>query len=90
MTTDGRRRAERVRAGLVELWGEELPPGDDPVVAVLDDALTLDDDHGRADGFVVRGDALALPVLRAVLAAEGGLRERLALLPEELRQRLGP
>ena len=60
---DPSRRAERVLAVLRELWGDEPPPGPDPDLAWLVDALAVDDAHGREEGLVVHSDAIALSSL---------------------------
>ncbi|WP_432513180.1 PAS domain-containing protein [Kineococcus sp. SYSU DK001] len=61
---DGRTaRAARVLAVLRDLWGDEPPPGQDPELAWLVDALAVDDAHGRENGYVVRGDAITVTSL---------------------------
>lgn len=60
---DRSRRAERVLAVLRDLWGDEPPPGPDPELAWIVDALAIDDAHGREAGLVVHSDAIALSSL---------------------------
>ncbi|MEZ0491025.1 PAS domain-containing protein [Kineococcus sp. TBRC 1896] len=62
-------RARRVLAVLRDLWGDEPPPGPDPELAWLVDALAVDDAHGREDGLVVHGDGVALSSLADWLGA---------------------
>jgi PAS domain-containing protein len=62
-------RAQRVLAVLRDLWGDERPPGQDPELAWIVDALAVDDAHGREDGFVVHSDGLALTSLADWLGA---------------------
>ena len=82
-------RAAIVRAGLRRLWGEELPPGIEPVLKVLVDAVALDDEHGVRADLVVQSDGLTLDTLTALLRAGCPPEERLELLPPLLRRRLG-
>jgi PAS domain-containing protein len=56
-------RAARVLAALRDLWGDEPPPGEDPDLAWLVDALAIDDAHGRESGCVVRSDEMTLTTL---------------------------
>jgi alkanesulfonate monooxygenase SsuD/methylene tetrahydromethanopterin reductase-like flavin-dependent oxidoreductase (luciferase family) len=70
------------------LWGDELPPGQDPVQTVMTDAVHIDDEHGRAHDLIVQGDGLTLEVLHRLLRARGPLQDQLTLLPPHLIQRL--
>lgn len=81
-------RARTVRSALEALWGDELPPGEDPVTAVLADAVAADDEAGREAGYVVTGDRLGVAELAALLALPGDARERAARLPDGLRSRV--
>ena len=81
-------RAAIVRAGLRRLWGEELPPGIEPVLKVLVDAVALDDEHGVGEDLVVQSDALTLSTLASLLRSPCAPEERLELLPPLLRRRL--
>jgi len=67
-----RRRAEQVRLLLDGLWGDESPPGRDPRLTVLVDALTGDDESGRAEQVVVQGDGLSYRQLAAAVRAGEG------------------
>ncbi|WP_432561019.1 PAS domain-containing protein [Kineococcus sp. SYSU DK003] len=62
-------RAARVLAVLKNLWGDEPPPGADPDLAWLVDALAVDDAQGREDGYLVRGDDISLTSLANWLTA---------------------
>jgi len=73
---------------LQRLWGDEMPPAQDPVQTVMTDAVLADDDHGHARGLVVQSDALSLDVLQQLLCSRGPVQERLLLLPPGLAQRL--
>lgn len=73
---------------LEQMWGNEMPPAQDPVQAVMIDAVASDDEQGRDDGLVVQGDGLSLDVLQQLLRAAGSAQERLLLLPPNLTQRL--
>lgn len=86
----GTGRPARVRAGLVELWGDDLPPAGDPVLAVLSDAVALDDQQGIEDGYVVLGELLPVAALAQLVRGEGSLADRLSLLPAALRLRVAP
>ncbi|WP_380156135.1 hypothetical protein [Kineococcus sp. R86509] len=70
------------------LWGEELPPGQDPAQTVMTDAVYIDDERGRALDLIVQGDGLTLEVLHQLLQARGSLQDRLLLLPPDLADRL--
>lgn len=84
------RRAEAVRAGLREMWGDEPPPGPDHDLTELVDGLALDDDLGRRHGLLVQGDGLTLTTLATLIAAlpEGERHRLLPSLPPALRRRL--
>ncbi|PRY16872.1 hypothetical protein [Kineococcus rhizosphaerae] len=82
------RRARAVRYALEALWGDELPPGEDPVTAVLADAVVADDEAGRETGHVVTGDQLEVSALAELIALPGDARERAARLPGGLRSRV--
>ncbi|WP_299953323.1 hypothetical protein [uncultured Modestobacter sp.] len=84
------RRPARVRAGLVDLWGDDLPPTGDPVLAVLGDAVALDDQQGIEDGFVVLGERLPIATLAELVRGDGSPADRLSLLPAALQLRLAP
>jgi len=77
-----------VRSDIRELWGDEMPPTEDPPLTIFTDAVALDDQHGSADGLVVQGDGLRLEVLARLLADGPDPAQRLALLPVGLRQRV--
>lgn len=81
-------RAAHTADGLRLLWGDDLPPGPDPVQTAVVDAVQLDDDRGRTRDLVVQGDGLTLDVLHQLLQARGALQDRLLLLPPDLAQRL--
>ncbi len=81
-------RTARLVEDLRAVWGDELPPGRDPVATVVTDAVVFDDANGRARGVVVQGDRLDLDVLAALLESDGSRTDRLALLPAALRERL--
>lgn len=81
-------RAHHVRHLLKELWGDELPPAPDPELAVLTDALALDDDQGREQELVTQRDGLTIEVLHQLLRARGPVQERLLLLPPSLQRQL--
>lgn len=83
-----RDRALQIRDVLVDLWGEELPPGQDAVVRILSDAVVVDDEAGSAAGVVVQSDGLPVDVLTELVWGSGGSSTRLALLPGGLRSRL--
>jgi len=83
-----RRRAELVRELIDGLWGDEAPPGPDPQLALLLDTLVGDDESGRAEQVVVRGDGLTYHQLIVALAGAGELSSRLAGLPPALVERL--
>ena len=86
---DGDRlRAAHMRADLVALWGDDLPPTNDPVLSILCDAVAVDDQFGVAGGLVVQGDRLDVHTLAAVLTAPD-VAARLAALPAGLRERVG-
>lgn len=55
-----RLRAERVLDTLRLLWGDELPPGPNPHLSVLIDAVAADDAHGAENRLVCQGDGLDL------------------------------
>lgn len=74
------RRAEAVRLGLQEMWGDGPPPGPDADLTGLVDGLALDDDVGRRHGLVVQADGLTLATLRSLFEA----------LPDADRERLLP
>lgn len=84
------RRAETVRSGLQEMWGDGPPPGPDADLAGIVDGLALDDAAGRRHGLVVQADGLTLTTLRSLLEAlPDADRDRLLpALPVDLRQRL--
>lgn len=79
-----RRRAEQVRLLLDGLWGDSAPPGRDPRLTVLVDALTGDDENGRAGQVVVRGDDLTYRQLVEAVTGTGEPCSRLARLPAPL------
>ncbi|WP_432545804.1 hypothetical protein [Kineococcus sp. SYSU DK004] len=81
-------RTARLVEDLRAVWGDELPPGRDPVATVVTDAVVFDDANGRARGVVVQGDQLGLDVLAVLLESDGSRTDRLALLPAALRERL--
>ncbi|WP_432544974.1 PAS domain-containing protein [Kineococcus sp. SYSU DK002] len=83
-----RRRAEQVRADLEGLWGDEPPPGPDPELTSLVDALALDDDHGRRAGLLVQGDAIPFRALVRLLLTSPAGEAVLPELPPELRARV--
>lgn len=83
-----RRRAEQVRSDLVALWGDEAPPGPDPQMTSLVDALALDDAHGRRGGLLVQGDAVPFHVLVRLLMTSPVGASVLAELPSEVRARV--
>ncbi|PRY10032.1 PAS domain-containing protein [Kineococcus rhizosphaerae] len=83
-----RRRAEQVRSDLAQLWGDEAPPGPDPQMTSLVDALALDDDHGRRSGVLVQGDAIPFPVLVRLLLSSPVGAAVLAELPPAVRARV--
>lgn len=87
MDDGGGRRAAQVRADLVALWGDDLPPTNDPVLSILCDAVAVDDQFGIAGGLVVQGDRLSVTALTAVLTAPD-VETRLAALPPGLRGRV--
>lgn len=84
------RRAEAVRAAVREIWGDELPPSQDPELTALIDALSTDDDLGRRRGLVVQADGLTVTALRALLdASPPAARDRLlATVPQDLLLRV--
>jgi len=82
-----RRRAERVRALLDGLWGDDSPPHRDPRLTLLVDALFGDDDNGRAEQVVVHGDAVTYRQLVEAVAHPGGL-QGLTRLPPDFVHRL--
>lgn len=84
-----RRRAERVRDLLDDIWGDELPCGLDPVATLLVDAIAADDHLGAFDDLVVQSDGLTLGNL-AELVRRGAPEGRTDLVPAELLQRLPP
>lgn len=51
-------RAEHVLGLLRELWGDAPPPGANPELTLLVDALSADDAQGRQNGYVVHGDEI--------------------------------
>jgi hypothetical protein len=81
-------RATHITNVLRLLWGDELPPGQDPVQTVMTDAAHIDDEHGRAHDLIVQGDGLTVEVLHRLLMARGPLQDQLMLLPPHLIQRL--
>jgi len=81
-------RVGSVRRALFLLWGDELPPGPDPVRTLLADGTEVDDANGRRAGLVVQGDELTLPVLQRVIDAAADPAAVLDLLPEGLAARL--
>ncbi|NIZ89655.1 hypothetical protein [Kineococcus rubinsiae] len=83
-----RTRAEQAAALLTELWGDRPPPGTDPRLATLMDALAGDDELGHAGEVVVHGDGLTYRQLAEALLATGPRSRALAKLPPRLRQRL--
>lgn len=83
-----RRRAEQVLADLRSLWGDELPPGVDPVTTVLVDSLALDDDQGRRQGLLVQGDAVPFHLLTKLMTTSTIGRDVLEELPPALRARI--
>lgn len=83
-----RDRALHIRSTLRELWGDQLPPGEDAVITVLVDGVLVDDEAGSAVGLVVQSDGLAVEVLSEVVWGDGDGPARLARLPESLRNRL--
>jgi hypothetical protein len=56
---ESRKRTRVVAKKLSALWGEGLPPGEDPYERVAEDALLMDDQKGREDGLIVHGDEVA-------------------------------
>lgn len=82
-----RLRAERVRALLADIWGDELPCGRDPVATLLVDAIAADDHHGAVEDLVVQSDGLTLGNL-AELVRSSSPGRRTDLVPPELLQRL--
>lgn len=87
MDDGARLRAAHVRAELVALWGDDLPPTNDPVLSILSDAVAVDDQFGVDGDLVVQGDRLTVAVLAAALAAPD-VATRLAALPAALRGRV--
>ncbi|MEZ0163353.1 PAS domain-containing protein [Kineococcus sp. LSe6-4] len=83
-----RRRAERVRADVQELWGDEPPPGPDPEITSLVDSIALDDDHGRQAGLLVQGDAVPFHVLVRLLLTSPVGQAVLVDLPASVRARI--
>lgn len=80
-------RVRQMLSSLLTIWGEEVSsePADQPAIAK--DAISLDDQYGRAAGLVVRGDGLSVEVLLEALAC-GDLERGLSLLPPELAERV--
>lgn len=83
-----RRRAEQVLAEMRELWGDEMPPGPDPVTTALVDALATDDDRGRRQGLLVQGDAVPFSLLTRLMTTSPVGQEVLHELPPGLRARI--
>jgi hypothetical protein len=81
-------RAALVHSGLRRLWGDEPPPAPDPELALLTDAVSLDDEAGIRSGLVVQSDALSVECLARLVSAPGGAEGRLLELPEPLRGRV--
>ena len=81
-------RVASVHEALFLLWGDEMPPGRDPLRTLLADGTAIDDAGGRRAGLVVRGDGLTLTVLQRLVDAAADPEQVLHLLPEELTDRL--
>ena len=77
-----------VRADMRELWGDEMPPAEDPPLTIFADAVALDDQHGTADGLVVQGDGLRVEALARLVGDAPDVAARLAVLPAALRRRV--
>ena len=61
-----RLRAERVLDTLRLLWGEDPPPGPDPHLTALIDAVAADDAHGAEDRLVCQGDGVDVRTVAAL------------------------
>lgn len=83
-----RRRAEVVRQLIGDMWGDGAPPGPDPQMALLLDTLMGDEQDGRAEQVVVRGDCLTYRQLIEAVAGCGEPSARFAGLPPALVRRL--
>ncbi|WP_432570806.1 PAS domain-containing protein [Kineococcus sp. SYSU DK005] len=80
-------RARQVRDAVRQMWGEEMPPTEEPDLSVFDDAVSIDDERGRGRGLVVQGDGLSHQVLADLLSAHPDARR---FLPQELIAQLSP
>jgi len=84
-----RMRAERVRDFLLELWGDGPPPGPDPVLMSLVDAIGLDDALGHRDQLVTQDDGMSYAlVAELVRRAETGEGAAGLALPPRLVARM--
>lgn len=83
-------RARQTITALRDVWGTELPPGPDPTLTVMTDAVAFDDDHGRNLALVVQGDQLPLTAVLALVVGVGTVADRLAVLPPALHARVAP
>lgn len=82
------RRVEAVREALVRLWGDDMPPGTDPLRTVATDGTVVDDEHGRRSDLVVQGDGLSISALRHLVASTQDPGWALELLPAPLAARV--
>ncbi|GAB3469236.1 PAS domain-containing protein [Kineococcus endophyticus] len=85
---DQRRRAERVMHLLQQLWGDDLPPGPEPELTVLIDAVAGDDHMGAQDGYVVQSDRLSYDALAVLLRRSTAPALTAGTLPRELLTRV--
>lgn len=81
-------RVDAVRSALVRLWGNDLPPGSDPLRTLVLDGTAVDDENGRRGGLVVQGDGLSLTALRQLVASTTDSARALEVLPALLAARV--
>lgn len=82
-----RARARRVLGLLHDLWGDELPPGAEPHLTVVLDALAGDDDLGARNGYVVQGDGLTYAALETLVRLSGAPSGAPRALPRDVLPR---
>ncbi|WP_369070261.1 PAS domain-containing protein [Kineococcus terrestris] len=80
-------RAREVADLLRGIWGDDLPRTADPALTLLEDAVAVDDEGGRARRVVVQGDHLSHETLTALLRLVPAATAR-QLVPPELLGRL--
>jgi hypothetical protein len=83
-------RTQHLGSLLVRLWGNGLPPGDNPMLTLAEDVVRLDDAAGHLEGYIVRGDRIALADVEILLRNSPGGAEhnRIAAQLLGLRARL--